>query len=123
MSISYQQIPNFMKQREQGIPGVPFVSLIQFAVALGVGFTGYALGLPIILIILLVIVALLATIISQGEYIYSRLFTIGVLYVKKMIRQNGLVEIGAWSDAEEIVLEDHERATISMDGSVLASQE
>ena len=112
-----------MKQREQGIPGVPFISLIQFAVALAVGFMSYALGLPIILIILLVIVALLATIISQGEYIYSRLFTIGVLYVKKMIRQNGLVEIGDWSDAEEIVLEDHERATISMDGSVLASQE
>lgn len=112
-----------MKQREQGIPGVPFVSLIQFAVALGVGFIGYALGLPIIVLILLVIFALLATIITQGEYIYSRIFTIGTLYIKKIIGQNGLLEIGAWSDEEEIVLEDHERATISMDGSVLASQE
>jgi hypothetical protein len=123
MSINYRQVPNFLKQREQGIPGIPFLSMIQFAVALGVGGAGYMIGFSIIFLILLVIVAFVLTIIWQGEYIYRRLFTIGLSLVRKGVGQNAIVELKDWQEEEDgVQLEDHERATIHMEGSILAGQ-
>lgn len=123
MSINYRQVPNFLKQREQGIPGVPFLSLVQFGVALGFGVAGYAIGLPFLLIIPLVVVAFICTIIWQGEYVYRRLFTIAVSLVRKGVGQSPIMEVKDWQEEEEgPELADHERATIHMEGSILAGQ-
>ena len=124
MSINYRQVPNFLKQREQGIPGVPFLSLIQFGVALGVGVVGYALGLSMLLIIPLILIAFVSTIIFQGEYVFRRLFTIIVALIRKGVGQSPIVEVTEWQEAEAgPQLADHERATIQMEGSILAGQQ
>ncbi len=81
------------------------------------------IGLSIILLIPLIVVAFVLTIIWQGEYIYRRLFTIGMSLIRKGIGQNAVVELKDWQEEEEgVQLEDHERATIHMEGSILAGQ-
>ena len=77
----YKHLANFMRQRGQKIPGVPFISLWQFMGVMGFGFTGYVLQLPNWAIIALGLAAIVSFTMYNGEFLGQRLLAIGLVYL------------------------------------------
>jgi hypothetical protein len=77
----YQQLANFMRQRGQKIPGLPFLSLWQFMGGMGTGFAAYVLGLPFWAVFLVGLLAACCFTVYNGEFVGRRLAAIGLVYV------------------------------------------
>jgi len=76
----YKHLANFLRQRGQKIPGVPFLSLWQFGGAIGFGFVGYVLQLPMMVILLLGLVAIIVFYVYHGEFVGKRLMAIAIVF-------------------------------------------
>lgn len=122
-SFSYRHLPNFLRTREQRIPGIPFLTMMQFVVAFVVSVVGYGIGVPVYFVIPIVLIGIAFMFVWQGEYVYVRLLRIGLAFSRKVFNQSPHVTIRTWEQEEVIELADYERATIHVEGSVLASQE
>lgn len=77
----YKHLVNFMRQRGQKIPGVPFISLWQFMGVMGFGFAGYILQLPVWAIFALGLAAIVSFTMYNGEFLGRRLLAIGLVYL------------------------------------------
>lgn len=86
-SVRYKHLTNFLHQRGQKIPGIPFLSLWQFASAIGFGFAGYALQLPVSGILFLGLAALIAFHVYHGEFVGRRLLAMTIVYGLALVSQ------------------------------------
>lgn len=97
--IRYQQLANFLRQRGQKIPGVPFLSLWQFGGAIGFGLAGYVLALPTWAIVALALAALVAFYVYHGEFAGRRLLAVAAVTGLTLVERPRQVSFEpAWAD-------------------------
>jgi hypothetical protein len=75
----YKHLANFLRQRGQKIPGIPFLSLWQFGGAIAFGFVGYVLQMPMMVALLLGLAAVISFTVYHGEFAGKRLLAIAVV--------------------------------------------
>ena len=123
--IRYQQLANFLRQRGQKIPGVPFLSLWQFGGAVGFGLAGYVLALPAWLVLMLAALALVAFYVYHGEFAGRRLLAMASVASLALVeRPRRLTFEPAWDDLAAGRLTTLPATTIrlaSEDGQVVLS--
>ena len=113
----YKQLANFLRQRGQKIPGIPFLSLWQFGGALAFGFVGYVLQLPMMLALLLGLAAVIAFTVYHGEFAGKRLLAIAVVLSLTMLSQPRQVDFeSVWEQLAEGQGPAPRLATITLEG-------
>ena len=75
----YKHLANFLRQRGQKIPGIPFLSLWQFGGAIAFGFMAYILQQPMPVALLLGLAADIAFTVYHGEFVGKRLLAMAVV--------------------------------------------
>jgi hypothetical protein len=97
--IRYQQLANFLRQRGQKIPGVPFLSLWQFGGAVGFGLAGYVLALPTWVVLALAFLALFAFYVYHGEFAGRRLLAMATVAALALVERPRCITFEpAWAD-------------------------
>ena len=113
----YKHLANFLRQRGQKIPGVPFLSLWQFGGAIGFGFLGYIFRLPMVAVLLLGLVALIVFYVYHGEFIGKRLMAMTVVFGLALFSRRRQVNFEpAWEQMAEGESTEPIFATITLEG-------
>jgi hypothetical protein len=113
----YKHLANFLRQRGQKIPGVPFLSLWQFGGAIGFGFVGYVLQLPMMAALLLGLVSIIVFYVYHGEFVGRRLMAISVVFGLALFGQRRQVNfVPAWDQLAEGKGTTPIFATITLEG-------
>jgi len=113
----YKHLANFLRQRGQKIPGVPFLSLWQFAAAIGFGFIGYVLQLSLPVVLLLGLAAVITFYVYHGEFAGRRLIAITSVYSLSLFNRRRTVNFDpAWDLLAEGAPAAPVFATITLEG-------
>ena len=113
----YKHLANFLRQRGQKIPGIPFLSLWQFGGAIAFGFVGYVLQLPMAVALLLGLAAAIALTVYHGEFAGKRLLAIAVVLSLTLLgRQRQVNFEPVWEQLAEGAGPTPLLATITLEG-------
>ncbi len=113
----YKHLANFLRQRGQKIPGIPFLSLWQFTGAIAFGFVGYVLQLPMMIVLLLGLTAIIALTVYHGEFAAKRLLAIVVVLSLTVLGRPRLVDFEpVWDQLAEGEGPAPLLATITLEG-------
>lgn len=113
----YKHLANFLRQRGQKIPGLPFVSLWQFGAAIGFGFFGYILQLPMMAVLLLGLIATITFTVYHGEFVGKRLLAITLVFCLTLFgRQRRISFEPIWDQLAEGNSKAPVFATITLEG-------
>lgn len=117
--VRYQQLGNFLRQRAQKIPGLPFLSLWQFGGAVAFGFAGRLFDLPGSLTAALALVALVLFYVYNGEFAGRRLLAIAAVSLLALFGRPRTVSFDpAWQQLAEDERPSATPATITLEGEV-----
>ncbi len=113
----YKHLANFLRQRGQKIPGVPFLSLWQFAAAIGFGFIGYVLQLSLPVVLIVGLAAVITFFVYHGEFVGRRLIAITAVYSLSLFNRRRTVNFErAWDLLAEGTPTAPVFATITLEG-------